>query len=312
MPAPMNKVRIDPRDMNLLVVLDAVLTTGSNRAAAAQLGVTQSAVSHALARLRHRLKDPLLVPGDGRRMLPTPLAQSLGPALREALERLSNAVSGAQEFDPATATRTFWVASADLAGMVVLPPLIQELMKAAPGVSVRIKPPSEDTLSSLERGEIDLALGIFAKAPNTFRRQALFRERFVCIARRGHPVTRGKLTLSRYLEFGHVSVAPWGRTGSIVDETLANQGKARRIVVAVPHFFLAPFLVARTDLLLMAPERMANLLSPAFGLELLPPPIEVAGFTMSQVWHERMHHDATHTWFRKVIADSIRPESSAD
>ncbi len=305
----MNEIQIDPRDVNLFIVLDAVLSTGSNRAAAVRLGVTQSAVSHALAKLRHRLGDPLVVPGAERRMVPTPLAESLAPALRDALERLSGALRGVRGFTPASSTRTFWVSSADLAGMVVLPPLVQELTRSAPGVSVRVKQPAEDTLSHLERGELDVALGIFRKVPASFRRQALFRERFVCVARRGHPAAQGRLTLARYLEYGHVSVAPWGRTGSIIDEALAEQGKARRVMVAVPQFFLAPFLVAQTDLLLMAPERMANLLAPAFQLELLRPPIEVEGFTMCQVWHERVQHDAAHIWFRKLIASASRSDS---
>lgn len=307
----MNEIQIDPRDVNLLIVLDAVLTTGSNRAAAAKLGVTQSAVSHALAKLRQRLGDPLVVPGAGRRMVPTPLAESLAPALRDALERLSGALRGVREFDPATSTRTWWLSSADLAGMVVLPPLVQELTRTAPGVSLRMRPPAEDTLAALERGELDVALGIFPNVPASFRCQALFRERFVCVARRGHPVARGRLTLARYLECGHVSVAPWGRSGSIVDDVLAKEGKARRVVVAVPQFFLAPFLVAHTDLLLMAPERMANLLAPAFELELLRPPVEVEGFTMSQLWHERMHHDSAHAWLRKLIAESCSDRAKA-
>jgi DNA-binding transcriptional LysR family regulator len=299
----MNEIHIDLRDLNLLAVLDAVLTEGSNRAAAARLGVTQSAVSHALGRLRQRLGDPLVVPGGGR-MVPTPLAESLAPVLRESLERLGGALRGARGFAPAHSTRTFWVSSADLAGMVVLPPLVRELTRAAPGVSVRMRPPNESTLADLERGGLDVALGIFGDVPAAFRVQALFRERFVCVARRGHPVAGGRLTLARYLEHGHVSVAPWGGTGSIVDEALSRLGKARRVVVAVPHFFLAPFVVASTDLLLMAPERVAHLLAPAFNLELLRAPLEVAGFTVSQLWHERMQHDAAHQWLRRLITDA--------
>lgn len=304
----MNDFHIDLRDLNLLAVLDAVLTEGSNRAAAARLGVTQSAVSHALAKLRRRLGDPLVVPGRGR-MVPTPLAESLAPALREALERLSGALRGARGFEPAHSTRTFWLSSADLAGMVVLPPLLRELTRAAPGVSVRMRPPGESDLAELERGGLDVALGIFQDAPAAFRVQALFRERFVCVARRGHPVTGGRLTLARYLEHGHVIVAPRGGTSSLVDEALAKLGKARRVVAAVPHFFLAPFVVASTDLLLMAPERMAHLLAPAFGLELMQAPLEVAGFTVSQLWHERMQHDAAHVWLRKMITDASRADA---
>jgi DNA-binding transcriptional LysR family regulator len=197
----MNNLHIDLRDLNLLAVLDAVLTEGSNRAAAAKLGVTQSAVSHALGRLRQRLGDPLVVPTGGR-MVPTPLAESLAPALRESLERLGSALRGARGFDPERSTRTFWVSSADLAGMVVLPPLVRELTRAASGVSVRLRPPNDSTLADLERGGIDVALGIFGEVPAAFRVQALFRERFVCVARQGHPVTGGRLTLARYLEQG--------------------------------------------------------------------------------------------------------------
>ncbi|MFL5353960.1 LysR family transcriptional regulator [Archangium sp.] len=301
----MSSLHIDLRDLNLLVVLDAVLTEGSNRAAAARLGVTQSAVSHALARLRQRLGDPLVVPSGGR-MVPTPLAESLAPALREALERLGGALRGVRDFDPASSTRTFWLSSADLAGMVVLPPLMRELTRVAPGVSVRMRGPAENTLQALERGELDVALGIFHDVPAAFRLQALIRERFVCVAREGHPVTQGRFTLARYLEYGHVTVAPLGGTGSMVDEVLTRLGKSRRVVAAVPHFFLAPFLVAQTDLLLMGPERMARLLAPAFGLALLHPPVELEGFTLSQLWHERVQHDAAHVWLRKAIAEASR------
>ena len=299
----MSTFHIDLRDLNLLAVLHAVLTEGSNRAAAARLGVTQSAVSHALARLRKRLGDPLVVPSGGR-MVPTPLAESLAPALREALDRLGGALRGVREFDPGTSTRTFWLSSADLAGMVVLPPLMQELTRVAPGVSVRMRGPGENTLAALERGDLDVALGIFTETPAAFRLQALFRERFVCVARKGHAVTQGRFTLARYLEYGHVLVAPMGGTGSMVDAVLARMGRSRRVVAAVPHFFLAPFLVAQTDLLLMAPERMARLLAPSFGLELLRPPVELEVFTLSQLWHERVQHDPAHAWLRKLIAEA--------
>ncbi|RKH34311.1 LysR family transcriptional regulator [Corallococcus praedator] len=308
----MNNLHIDVRDLNLFVFLDAVLTEGSNRAAAARLGVSQSAVSHALARLRHRLGDPLVVPSGGR-MVPTPLAESLAPVLRAALEQLRGALHGARKFDPATARRTFWLSSADLAGMVVLPPLMQELTRlAASGVSVRVRGPGEGLEDALERGSLDLALGIFGNMPSAFRVQALFQERFVCLAREGHPVTKGRLTLGRYLEHGHISVAPMGGTGSLADEALARLGKSRQVMVAVPHFFLAVFMVARTDLLLLAPERMALLLAPAFRLKLLSPPLELAGFTVSQLWHERMQHDPAHAWLRKAVADVSQRSASTE
>jgi len=305
----MSQIHIDLRDLNLFAVLDAVLTEGSNRAAAAKLGVTQSAVSHALARLRERLGDPLVVPSGGR-MVPTPLAESLAPILHETVERLGNVLRGVREFDPGTSSRTFWLSSADLAGMVVLPPLVRELTRVAPGVTVRMRGPSEGIFGALEQGSLDVALGIFGEVPGAFRLQALFEERFVCAARRDHPVKQGRFTLARYLEYGHVSVAPLGGTGSMVDELLSRMGKTRRVVAAVPHFFLAPFLVAQTDLLLMAPERMVRLLAPAFGLELLRPPLELEGFTVSQLWHERMQHDAAHTWLRQRIAEASRASRS--
>jgi DNA-binding transcriptional LysR family regulator len=128
----------------------------------------------------------------------------------------------------------------------------------------------------------------------------------VCVARQGHPATQGRFTLARYLEYGHILVAPLGGTGSMVDEVLAGLGKSRRVVAAVPHFFLAPFLVAQTDLLLMAPERMARLLAPAFDLKLLRPPVEIEGFTVSQLWHERVQHDPAHAWLRKLISEAGR------
>ncbi|MFP2898591.1 LysR family transcriptional regulator [Corallococcus sp. 4LFB] len=305
----MNNLHIDVRDLNLFVFLDAVLSEGSNRAAATRLGVSQSAVSHALARLRHRLGDPLVIPTNGR-MVPTPLAESLAPVLRSALEQLRGALHGARRFDPATAQRTFWLSSADLAGMVVLPPLMRELTHVASGVSVRVRGPGEGMEEALERGSLDVALGVFGDMPAAFRVQALFQERFICLAREGHPITRGRMTLGRYLEHGHISVSPLGRQGSIVDDALARLGRSREVRVAVPHFFLALFMVAQTDLLLIAPERMSLLMAPAFRLRLLRPPLELASFTVSQLWHERMQHDPAHAWLRKAIADASRQPAS--
>lgn len=292
-------------DLNLLSVLDVVLEERNVRRAAARLGLTPSAVSHALRRLRELLGDPLVV-RTAQGVVPTARAERIAAPLGRALGELRSVLSDETGFDAATLRRTFTLSSADLAQFVLLPMLTKCLARTAPGVRLVVRPPRGDLFDSLARGTLDLAFGIFEDAPEGFRYQALFHEDFLCIVRRDHPAARGALSLERYLSLAHISVAPRGSAGSIVDSALLKLGHRRNVELVVPHFLVAPHVVAETDLALMLPARVATHFAQHLPLRLLPPPLPLSGFTIGQLWHDRMHRDPAHRWLRKLIADLPR------
>lgn len=297
-------------DLNLLSVLEVVLEERSVRGAATRLGLTPSAVSHALRRLREQLGDPLVV-RTAMGVVPTERAERLAAPLGKALKELRSVLTDEADFDAATVRRGFTLSSADLAQFVLLPALVRSLARTAPGVRLVVRPPRGDLYDSLARGTLDLAFGIFEDAPEGFRYQALFHEDFLCIVRKGHPAARGALSLERYLSLQHISVAPRGSAGSIVDSALARLGHRRTVALVVPHFLVAPHIVAETDLLLMLPARVARHFAQRLPLRLLPPPLPLSGFTIGQLWHDRTHRDPAHRWLRKLIADLPREPAAS-
>jgi DNA-binding transcriptional LysR family regulator len=288
-------------DLNLLLSLHALIEEASVSRAAARVGITQPAMSRALGRLREHLGDAILV-RTGRGMRLTPRAASLAVSLRALLTELDALVGARPSFDPASARRTFEVATADYGAAVLLPPLLDRLARVAPGVGVRIHPVPEDLAPALEAGRFDVAvIPRRDDAPGMIWTR-LFAERFVCLARRGHPRIGRRLSLDVFCELGHVVVAPTGRPGSAVDELLARRGRARRIAAQVPSFLVAPLLVAGSDLIVTTPARIADRFG-ELGLSTHPPPIEVPGFTIAVGWHERFRAEPGHAWFRGVVAD---------
>ncbi|WP_437311801.1 LysR family transcriptional regulator [Sorangium sp. So ce388] len=293
-------------DLNLLVVLDALLAERHVTRAAARVGMTQPACSHALGRLRRALGDPLLVRGARGAMLPTPRAEALAPALRAALRGLASAIRGEPRFDPATARRTFRIATGDYAELVLLPPLLSLLASAAPSVDVWMMPLAltrDGVVAQLTSGAVDVVIGPPRRGwPDDLYVRPLFEERFRCVVRRDHPAAHGRLTLDRYCALSHLLVAPRGTPGSLVDDALAALGRDRRIAATVPHFLVAPHVIAATDLMATLGARIVDATAAPLGLAVLPPPLELAGFSFAMIWHERTHHDPAHRWLRDQIA----------
>jgi DNA-binding transcriptional LysR family regulator len=290
--------------LNLLVALDALLAEHSVTRAARRLRLSQPAASHALARLRELLGDPLLV-RSGSRMMLTPRAEALSPKVRAALDAVSLALESGQKFDPARETRPFKLAGADFAQVGILPGLAARLAKEAPLIDVLVHPTTEDLHGLVSRGEIDLALGPIRTTGigASLKEEPLFEERFVCIVREGHELTKKRLTLERYVEARHAMIAPRGRAGGIVDEVLTRMGLARRVAMRLPHFLVAPHVVASSDLVLTLPERIARLYEAELPIVLVRPPLELPGFTVSMVWHDRSDAAPAHAWIRRVIRE---------
>ena len=298
----MNDVHLRTFDLNLLVTLDAVLREGSVQRAAVRLGVTQSAVSHALRRLREATGDELLVRTPSG-MVPTARAAKLGTVLRGALDEIELGLRGDAEFDPRTAARAFTLSSADYTELVLAPLLARRFATSAPSVDLIFRSPVDDVQDELESGRVDLALGVFHGALAGCKQRALFRDRFVCVVRRDHPAARRGLTMERYLSLDHVAIAP-RRTGSstVVDASLTKLGLRRRVRMVVPHFMVAPILVAESDMVLTSPERIARRYRGMLPVKIVDVPFEVPGFTISQVWHERQDREAGHVWLRQALA----------
>jgi DNA-binding transcriptional LysR family regulator len=297
-------------DLNLVVALDALLAECHVTRAAARLGLTQSAASHALGRLRGLLGDPLLVRGPAGMMIPTPLAIRLAPQLRKVLDDLSRVLRG-ETFDPTTAQRTFHIGASDYVELVMLPQLSARLARLAPRIDIWLHTYNDWGDTELASGALDLVLGPprHAARPSAAYERVLFTESFTCVMRAEHPLARGRLTLRRYCEVSHLMVAPRGTPGSFVDDALAAVGKTRRVALAVPHFLVVPYVIAASDLLATLASRIAKLFASTLELVTVPPPIEVPKFEIALAWHERNHHDAAHRWLRDqlvAVANELR------
>lgn len=289
-------------DLNLVVALDALLAERHVTRAAARLGITQSAASHALARLRSLLGDPLLVRGPAGARLPTPLASELAPQLHQVLDQLTRVLRG-EAFDPASARRAFHIGASDYVEIVLLPRLAARLARVAPGIDLWIHALGDHGDAELASGALDLVLGPPRSSGRPARsyERVLFAESFTCVMRANHPLSGGRLTLRRYCEASHLMVAPRSTPGSFVDDALAAAGKTRRVALAVPHFLVVPYVIAATDLVATLASRVAALFASTLELVAMPPPIEVPKFQIALAWHERNHGDAAHRWMRDQL-----------
>jgi len=289
-------------DLNLLTHLDALLGERHVTRAAAREGLTQSAMSRSLAKLRAHLGDALLVRGAGGLVL-TPRAEALRAPLRRALDDLDALLAPAAPFDPATAARSFTVGMADYGEALLLPPLLARLRATAPALQVGTSRVAPDARAALDEGQVDLLLAPRRSGGAATVWRKLFHEEFVCIARRGHPGVGARLTLPRFLALSHVAITPGNRPGTPADEVLARLGRRRRVAVRVPNFLMAPLLVATSDLIGLYPARLARRAAELLPLALHPPPFPLPGFDLHLAWHERHRRDAGHRWFREQLVE---------
>ena len=303
-------------DLNLLVILDALLSERHLSRAAGRLHMSQPAVSHALARLRHLLGDPLLLRGKGG-FQPTARALELARPLAEALQSVRSVLGGAV-FEAATAQRVFRLAMSDYGAALILPALLRRLRVEAPGVDLAISYASRPAMiAGVQDGEIDLALGVFPQLPEHVHRETLFEEKFVCALDPSSLAPGETLSLDTYLERPHILVASSdGGMATEVDAALALLGQVRRIAVRLPHWTVAPALVPGTDLILTVAQRALQG-STRQGLALYSAPFAIAPFAFEMIRHRRTDGDAGIAWLRAAIAQAaglqgIRVEQPKD
>ena len=282
-------------DLNLLVVLEALLAERHVSRAALRLNRSQPAVSHALARLRHLLDDSLLVRRQGG-LEPTARAMEIAPALTEALDRMRRLLAPAG-FDPATERRAFRLAMSDYGAAVILSALLPLMRARAPHVDLVVSQASREVMvSQIVDGEIDLAFGVFPGLDRSVRSHRLFDERFACLADAASLGGKKTMDLATYLGRPHALVDLRAERQSEVDKALAELGHKRRLCLVIPHWGVAPRLIAGTDLVLTVASRI--LPAPGKGLCVFAPPFEIPAFQFTQIWHERRDGDPAHEWLR--------------
>lgn len=298
-------INIDRLDLNLLLTLDVLLAEHNVTRAAQRLNLSQPSVSVQLARLREIFNDPLLLPGP-RGMIPTARADALREPLRQALETLQRAVAPEQVFNPAKAHLTWRVAATDYTETAIVLPLLNGLRTAAPDTRLAIYELNPgQSVRQAEQGERDIIFHTRDSAPPELHQRSLFTERYVLAGRLGHPKLKRRPTLAQFCQLEHVMVSPdGGGFSGATDAALAARGLSRRVVLSVPHFLFMLKVLTSTDLVAVVPER---LVISAAGLTVVEPPVEVPGFEILMLWHERMHRDPGHQWLRNYIAESIKP-----
>ena len=289
-------------DLNLLVVLDALLDERNVTRAAVRLGYTQPTISGMLTRLRDLFGDPLFVRTQ-RGLLATPRAQALAAPLKQLLADSQRLVAR-DVFDPASAKATFSISSNDYMQQALLVPLIKVLRDEARHVRIAITPPIIEGLAeALARGQIDLAITIPEFAVSDLRSRLLYREHYVVAVRPQHPLARrAAMTVERFCNYDHVVVSPTG--GSFegpTDQALARLQLRRKVRYSVPSFLLLPEMLQTDDLVALVPSRLLS--ENNKRLVVLNPPVDVPGFDVIAVWHPRVDKDIAHRWLRSRLVN---------
>ncbi|KPU93572.1 LysR family transcriptional regulator [Variovorax paradoxus] len=286
-------------DLNLLVIFEALFEERSVVKAATRLGLTASAVSHALRRLRTQFKDPLLT-RTPQGMAPTPEAVRLATSFRKAFSEIESAIEVRGGFDPATARRTFHLRLSDYVGVLLLPRLCIHLSSVAPGVSLSVQ--SFDMYQPSDRVEyegVEIRLSVSRGRSVLSASRRILDDQWMVLMRKGHPAASEPMTLDRYLSLGHLKVSGVG--SSILDEILAERGLARRVMIQVPTWLGMVPVIESTDLIAAMPAHWMDSVLSGSDCVAVPMPLPELGLLIDAVWHPRNEHDAGHRWFRELI-----------
>lgn len=295
-------------DGALLLALKALLEERNVTRAAAQLGISQPALSARLARLRDILADPLFVPAaNGRGVVPTPRAQALEQELLQVLEGLKRLVSQPERFDPATTTRTFVIALFETPAAVLAPDLCARLEREAKQARLAFIHPPRDVFERLEQGQIDLLITVPDALRDDLMQRPLWEDGFLTAQRKGHPRGTGPLDLDTFCALDHVLVSSeGGRFAGVVDDALVEANHVRNVAFSIQHYALAPLVVGSTDAVCTLPSRFFSQYRDR--LDLFEPPIELSALRLVLAWHPRNNKDAGHQWLRRQVYLSAQLE----
>ena len=288
-------------DLNLLVVLDALLTEKHVTRTGARLHLSQPAISHSLSKLRVLLGDPILI-RQGSEVVLSALAQNLQAPLKEILSQIEILLGKSIDFVPANSHRTFRLAMSDYGAAIVLPKLLRQLRAEAPNTTLVVTQDSRHGMfEQIAQGKIDLALGVFPNLSADISSEVLFEETFSCLLDRSTLPASGLLDLDNYLLRPHISVSVDGCSNGEIDRLLRDEGLQRRIAVSVPHWRTAPSMISNTDLILTVATRTLHNALLDEELVSLSPPLPIPPFPFVQIWHNRFGEDPAHMWLREQV-----------
>ena len=290
-------------DLNLLSVFQEVYRERQISSAARRLGLSQSAVSNALARLRRSFGDELFV-RTASGMQPTPLATQMAEPIGVAMAQVALALNQRSRFDPATSSRRFVLAMTDVGEIYFMPTLIERCKLLAPLVEISsVRAGTLALKEEMEGGRVDLAVGPFEDISEALYQRQLFRQPYVTMFRKGHPLGKGDVTLERFVKAEHMLVdaseSPYDRINAL----LARAGVGPMVRFRVPHFTAVPYMVSTSDLVVTVPQKLAERASVPFGLEWIVPPLELPSLQTNVFWHRRYNQDPGNQWLRGLLAE---------
>jgi DNA-binding transcriptional LysR family regulator len=292
-------------DLNLLLVFQEVYRARQISGAAKRLGLTQSAVSNALARLRRTFGDELFV-RTAHGMQPTPFAEQLAEPVGAALAQVELALNQRSGFDPATSRRRFTLAMSDVGEVYFMPALIERCRDLAPHVRISsVRAGSIALKDEMESGRVDLAIGAFDDVSEALYQRLLFRQPYVSMFRSGHPLAAGEVTLERFVAAEHLLVdsadSPYERINQLLEKAGIGDGTRFR----VPHFTAVPYIVSAGELVVTVPQKLAQRAAAPFGLVSIVPPLALPALQTNVFWHRRFNQDPGNQWLRGLLVDTF-------
>lgn len=299
-------------DLNLLVAFDALAREGSVTRAAARVGLGQSAMSHALGRLRAVFDDELFV-RTPTGMKPTPRGAALVEPVRAALARIEAIVAPREAFDPTTAEREFSVGLPDSTEVLLVPRLVAYLRAVAPGVRLLIRNVDRiRILQDLDDGRVDLGIGLFEEGAAHHKRRLLHRDNYLCVFNPALVGVEPPISLEDYVRLPHVLTSLVESAHGVVDVALAKLGLSRTIALTSPRFTAVPFVVREAPVIATMHSRVARFFAGSMGLAVSPAPVELPDFAISMIWHASYDDDPANRWLRETILTLRRNEPQPD
>lgn len=299
-------VNLAKLDLNLLVALDALLAERSVTRAAARIGIGQSAMSHALARLRAVFSDEILTrASDGMR--PTPRALQLAEPVRAALAQIEAIVAPPPAFDPAKADVTFSLGIPDSTEVLLMPQLVAHLQAVAPGVKLLLHTTDRHRiLDDLDSGRVDLGIGVFEHGQTHHKRRILNKESYLCVFNAELVGVEPPISLDDYVRLPHVLTSLVETAHGVVDDALAKIGRKRVIAMTSPRFTVMPFVVRQAPVIATMHSRLARFFGDSMGLAVSPAPIALPSVSISMIWHASNDAVPGQRWLRETIVELRR------
>lgn len=298
-------------DLNQLVLFQQLMVERRVSKVAENLGLTQPAVSNTLAKLRRQFGDELFV-RTPKGMLPTPFAEQLAEPVGYALGMIHSGLNQHSRFDPASVKRAVTIAMTDIGEIVFLPSLVERLRREAPGISLgTVRTTATGLRDDMEAGKVDLAIGPLPQLKSGFFQRRLFRQRYVCLFRKGHALDRRRLTLADFEAAEHLAIVSAGTGHGKVDELIRRAGVERRTRLTIPHFVSVGHLLRRTEMVATVTERLAQSLAGPFDLTFRPHPIDLPEVAINVFWHAKVHRSPAHQWLRGLVFDLFGEDKAA-